>query len=83
MSKYQLVDPGAKYDCSCFSPLDPRPLLLPSNFDYDSWKPPITIMKRSEPTHTTPPQKIVSFDRVYGPSSRGKASLRYYGNGPY
>lgn len=90
MRKYQLVDPDPKgcscsnsQSCGCFSALDLRPSLIPSNIDYLSCQTPDVMMKRSETTCKTSPQKILSFDRIYGPSSRGKASLRYYGNGPY
>ena len=60
--------------------LDPNPNPIPSNFDHYSWK---TLGRRTEPVRSQPPEKIIDRQTLYGPSSSGHASLRYYGTGPY
>lgn len=65
------------------TPLDPNPAVIPSYFDAKSWKGPLEHMKRSEPVRSQPPEHIIDRSPVYGPSSSGHASLRFYGVGPY
>ena len=70
-------------NCTRATPENPAPNPIPSFFDYGGWQGPISRIKKSEPNADHPPERIIDRSTVYGPSTRGHASLRYYGNGPY
>jgi hypothetical protein len=66
------------------TPLNPNPPVISSYFDYKSWDDPITHnTRRAEPVKSQPPERLMDRSTLYGPSSSGHASLRYYGVGPY
>lgn len=69
--------------CLQANPLNPNPLVIPSHFDYASWDKNLDCVKRSEPVKSQPPERLIDRGTVYGPSTSGHASLRYYGVGPY
>jgi hypothetical protein len=78
-----ILEQAERDKCLEASPENPNPSPIPSYFDDKSWQAPVRCMRRCEPVISQPPERIIDRSTVYGPSSAGHASLRYYGVGPY